>query len=448
MSQADGARARSFWRLVNAPLTTDPSAMRWMCGIFLFTYALVAVARHGDSPGYFWSRLIICLYAALGIRLAPGITSRVIRAYTIGAALLLPLEAAWVDGLLGNHIGELAITAVATFCPLVFLQAGRDLVGVVLALVAGHVAILAIVPTPNVPYLAIAVMLGGAMASGAIACVQALVYRGRLAESLGRVEEALGAAKEWRHRYETAILASGQVLYDWDPRADDVQFAGACERMLGYSRDDLAGPLTRWLPLVHPDDLGKFEREVHRITDEKSAFHMRYRVRRRHGDYIIVESNGYFIFDQADEIVRMIGFLTDVTERTRAEEARAEEAATSAALARVGHELISSLEKPVVLERLCHLTAEVLECDFSTTWLWKPEERIVRAGGARRNGTGAVGRDTGAAAAVGSLAPADGAPVRERRRPGGANQPGVPDDRDVARVLRHRRGAVRAHPPR
>jgi len=58
---------------------------------------------------------------------------------------------------------------------------------------------------------------------------------------------------------------------------------------------------------------------------------------------------------------------------------RAEEAAISVALARVGRELISSLEKPVVLDRLCHLTAEVLGCDFSTTWLWKPEERIYEA---------------------------------------------------------------------
>ena len=44
-------------------------------------------------------------------------------------------------------------------------------------------------------------------------------------------------------------------------------------------------------------------------------------------------------------------------ERRRAEEAQREEAAVSAALARVGRELISFLGTPLLLERLCEVTA-------------------------------------------------------------------------------------------
>jgi signal transduction histidine kinase len=69
------------------------------------------------------------------------------------------------------------------------------------------------------------------------------------------------------------------------------------------------------------------------------------------------------------------------TERRRAEDALRiktvqlqEEAEVSAALARVGHELISSLDTPVILDRLCQLTAEVLESDLSYTLLWRPED--------------------------------------------------------------------------
>src|SRR5262249_33499906 len=35
---------------------------------------------------------------------------------------------------------------------------------------------------------------------------------------------------------------------------------------------------------------------------------------------------------------------------------------------------IASLDMPVILERLCRLTAEVLRCDFSHTWLWQPDD--------------------------------------------------------------------------
>ncbi len=51
-----------------------------------------------------------------------------------------------------------------------------------------------------------------------------------------------------------------------------------------------------------------------------------------------------------------------------------EEAQIAAALARVGQEMISSLDTPVILERLCQLTTEVLPCDCSHTMLWDERE--------------------------------------------------------------------------
>jgi PAS domain S-box-containing protein len=53
--------------------------------------------------------------------------------------------------------------------------------------------------------------------------------------------------------------------------------------------------------------------------------------------------------------------------RRRREEQENAEAAT--ALARVGHELIASVDLPILLERLCRVTAEVLGCDVSHTFL-------------------------------------------------------------------------------
>jgi signal transduction histidine kinase len=68
-------------------------------------------------------------------------------------------------------------------------------------------------------------------------------------------------------------------------------------------------------------------------------------------------------------------------ERQRAEEVlaaanrRAETDATLfAALARVGREMISLLDTPVILDRLCRLSTEVLDCDWGATWLWQPAE--------------------------------------------------------------------------
>jgi signal transduction histidine kinase len=51
-----------------------------------------------------------------------------------------------------------------------------------------------------------------------------------------------------------------------------------------------------------------------------------------------------------------------------------EESAVSTALAYVGRQLISFLNSPVLLDRLCQVTAEALRCDFSHTLLWTADE--------------------------------------------------------------------------
>jgi PAS domain S-box-containing protein len=70
------------------------------------------------------------------------------------------------------------------------------------------------------------------------------------------------------------------------------------------------------------------------------------------------------------------GLIEDITERKRAEEARKEEAAVVEALSRVGWEMITLLDTPAILNRLCQLTTEALGCDASHTFLWQPEEDI------------------------------------------------------------------------
>ncbi len=65
-------------------------------------------------------------------------------------------------------------------------------------------------------------------------------------------------------------------------------------------------------------------------------------------------------------IARQLGVAIEAAELYRAQQ---EEAEVAAALARVGRELISSLDTALVLDQLCHLTTEVLQCDASHTFL-------------------------------------------------------------------------------
>ena len=72
----------------------------------------------------------------------------------------------------------------------------------------------------------------------------------------------------------------------------------------------------------------------------------------------------------------LAGVLTTAILRERADFALAAEAHASTALARVGRELISSLDTPVLLERVCERTAEALGTDHSVTWLLDAQAQV------------------------------------------------------------------------
>ena len=77
---------------------------------------------------------------------------------------------------------------------------------------------------------------------------------------------------------------------------------------------------------------------------------------------------GVFVsFVASAYIARVLEAQRDETNRAMA--TIKNDAAVSRALARIGRELIASLDEPALLQRLCALSAEVLECDSSYTYL-------------------------------------------------------------------------------
>ena len=127
------------------------------------------------------------------------------------------------------------------------------------------------------------------------------------------------AIQEWKNRYETAVRASGHLLYDWDSTTNQVTYGGDLERMLGYTVAEMDGGLKRWMELIHPDDHNYFKEAIEQLITTKAPAHLEFRVRRKDGSYIFVEDSGHFITDSKGNITRMIGFVKDITERILAE---------------------------------------------------------------------------------------------------------------------------------
>ncbi|MCI0557179.1 MAG: PAS domain S-box protein, partial [Nitrososphaera sp.] len=184
---------------------------------------------------------------------------------------------------------------------------------------------------------------------------------------------------EWKNRYEAAIQASGQVLYDWNPRTNDVTYGGNIEKILGYSTQELNGSVNHWIDLIHPDDRNLFNAEVERNLSTKEPAHLEYRIRKKNGDYITVEDTGYFCFDDKGNPNRMVGFVVDTTERKRTEEAARKRAGQiihyQNALLQLAK--IDNSDMDLALKRITEIDAKTLEVERVSIWRYNEDRSEI-----------------------------------------------------------------------
>lgn len=123
-------------------------------------------------------------------------------------------------------------------------------------------------------------------------------------------------------RYNALIHASDQIIFSWDANTDtNIIFEGSVEKVLGYKSNDLIGERTKWTKLIHPDDITSFEAaNSENIAISVESIKLEFRIKRNDGEYIFVEENSYFNYDNNGVLAGSIGFVIDVTERRKLNE--------------------------------------------------------------------------------------------------------------------------------
>jgi PAS domain S-box-containing protein len=205
--------------------------------------------------------------------------------------------------------------------------------------------------------------------------IQRGVLHAEAGPACNQAEEAL---REAELRLDLALTGSNAGLWDWDLRTNTSQYSRRWRELLGYAEDEVGGGLEDFLKLVHPDDRERLATYALAYMRNPSAgYELEFRLRHKGGSDRCILSRATGILDADGQLIRLVGLHVDITDRKRAEEAQREAAEVTAALACVGQEMVSSLDTPVLLSKLCRLTTEVLACDVSYTLLLEQKEDVL-----------------------------------------------------------------------
>ena len=130
-------------------------------------------------------------------------------------------------------------------------------------------------------------------------------------------ENTKHALSENEERFRLIAMATNDALYDWDlvnktVWRNDKDFANL------YSSPDLDD----WLGLVHPKDRDDaYQAFKQAVNNKENYWASEYRLKQIDGRYLMVYDRAYILYDDNKQPVRVMGAMTDITDRKKVEDA-------------------------------------------------------------------------------------------------------------------------------
>ncbi|MGA9032982.1 MAG: PAS domain S-box protein [Sulfuricaulis sp.] len=145
----------------------------------------------------------------------------------------------------------------------------------------------------------------------------------RLRQRTQELDAATHALAKSEERLKLALEASSDGLWDWGVQANTAHFSPRWKAILGYADDELADSFETWYQRLHPEDQprARAAQQAH-FDDPARAYEPEYRMRHKNGDWVWIQSRGKVVErDAAGRPRRMVGTITDITARKRAQQA-------------------------------------------------------------------------------------------------------------------------------
>lgn len=146
------------------------------------------------------------------------------------------------------------------------------------------------------------------------------VFYGRVSDNTENVKQEL-KLRISEERYEFALEASSEGIWDLDVSTNQVFFSSQSMKMLGFEEKDTVLSIDRWDNRIHPGDIEKYKRDIQVHFENRTPFYKNLqRVLTKDGTYRWILSKGKVIErDILGNPLRVIGTHSDISRQIEKE---------------------------------------------------------------------------------------------------------------------------------
>jgi PAS domain S-box-containing protein len=134
-------------------------------------------------------------------------------------------------------------------------------------------------------------------------------------------KQAEDALQKSETRYRLATRATNDVIWEWNANTNQLIWTENAQHVFGYSPEEIGPDETWWNDHIHPEDRQRMISKLDAVmASSETIWTSEYRFLLKDGSYAYISDHGYIERDASGNAVRMIGAMSNITERKQAEE--------------------------------------------------------------------------------------------------------------------------------
>jgi PAS domain S-box-containing protein len=147
-----------------------------------------------------------------------------------------------------------------------------------------------------------------------------LAFTAMVLFEIARRESGNARLRASEERFALAVRGANDGIWDWNLRTHEAYLSPRGKEIVGFRNDELPNLESTFFDLIHLDDMPRVNETVKLHVENGEPFRVELRLRHKDGSYRWIVTRGEAVRDENGRPMRMVGSITDISARKRAEE--------------------------------------------------------------------------------------------------------------------------------